>query len=90
MIIGDGARWIWNWADDNYPGATQILDFYHAKEKLVILSNKQIRNEEEGKKWVADQSEKLLDDRIDEVIEIIKKVRCRSDETRQLKENTIN
>ncbi|PHN02776.1 hypothetical protein CRP01_30810 [Flavilitoribacter nigricans DSM 23189 = NBRC 102662] len=19
VIIGDGAKWIWNWADDNYP-----------------------------------------------------------------------
>ena len=38
VIIGDGAKWIWNWADDNYPGATQILDFYHAKEKLVLFA----------------------------------------------------
>ncbi len=36
VIIGDGAKWIWNWAEDNYPGATQILDFFHAKEKLVL------------------------------------------------------
>lgn len=23
VIIGDGAKWIWNWADDNYPGGVQ-------------------------------------------------------------------
>jgi hypothetical protein len=36
VILGDGAKWIWNWAGDNYPRAMQILDFYHAKEKLVL------------------------------------------------------
>ena len=42
IIIGDGAAWIWKWAENNYPGAVQILDYYHAKEKLVILARLQI------------------------------------------------
>ena len=25
LIIGDGAKWSWNWAGDNYPGAIQII-----------------------------------------------------------------
>ena len=33
IILGDGAPWIWKWAEDNYPGAVQILDYFHAKEK---------------------------------------------------------
>ena len=36
VILADGARWIWKWAEDNYPGAVQIVDFYHAQEKLVL------------------------------------------------------
>ncbi len=31
VIIGDGARWIWNMADELFPGAIQIVDLYHAK-----------------------------------------------------------
>jgi len=46
VILADGANWIWKWAEDNYPGATQILDFYHAKEKLVIFARHQFKDEQ--------------------------------------------
>lgn len=38
VIIGDGARWIWNIADELYPGAIQIIDMYHAKGTLSQLA----------------------------------------------------
>lgn len=31
VVIGDGAKWIWNIADTYYPDAIQIVDLYHAK-----------------------------------------------------------
>jgi hypothetical protein len=34
QITADGAPWIWNLADIYYPGAAQLLDFYHASEHL--------------------------------------------------------
>jgi len=34
VVLGDGARWIWNLADELFPGAIQIVDIFHAKEKL--------------------------------------------------------
>jgi len=30
IVIGDGAHWIWNLADEHFPDAIQILDWYHA------------------------------------------------------------
>jgi hypothetical protein len=33
-VIGDGAKWIWSLAKENFPGAIQIVDLYHAKEHL--------------------------------------------------------
>jgi hypothetical protein len=33
-ILGDGAPWIWNLADEFFPGAVQIVDLFHAKEYL--------------------------------------------------------
>ncbi len=30
VVVGDGAHWIWNLAETHFPGATQILDWYHA------------------------------------------------------------
>jgi hypothetical protein len=37
VVLGDGALWIWNIADDQFPGATQIVDRYHAKQHLSDL-----------------------------------------------------
>jgi hypothetical protein len=37
VVLGDGAPWIWNIADDQFPGATQIVDRYHAKQHLSDL-----------------------------------------------------
>ena len=34
VVIGDGAVWIWNIADQHFPGAIQIVDLYHAREHL--------------------------------------------------------
>jgi len=32
VILGDGARWIWRVAQEYFPGAVQILDYWHASE----------------------------------------------------------
>jgi len=37
-VIGDGAAWIWNIASDVFPGATQVVDLYHAREHLHSLA----------------------------------------------------
>lgn len=37
VVLGDGAVWIWNIADDQFPDATQIVDRYHAKQHLSDL-----------------------------------------------------
>jgi len=34
VVLGDGAAWIWNLADDLFPGARQIVDLFHAKQHL--------------------------------------------------------
>jgi len=38
VILGDGAVWIWNLATTHFPGATQIVDLYHAREHLHDLA----------------------------------------------------
>ncbi len=34
IVLADGAHWIWNLADEHFPGATQIVDWYHASHYL--------------------------------------------------------
>ncbi len=36
-VLGDGAAWIWNLADEHFPGATQIVDWYHASARVWHL-----------------------------------------------------
>jgi len=34
VMMGDGAPWIWTLTADHFPGAVEIVDFYHATEHL--------------------------------------------------------
>ena len=38
VVIGDGAEWIWNLANEHFPGAVQIVDLYHARQHLWELA----------------------------------------------------
>jgi hypothetical protein len=38
IVIGDGAVWIWNLAEQHFPGAVQIVDLYHARQHLWDLA----------------------------------------------------
>ena len=36
VVMGDGAEWIWNLADQHFPGAVQIVDLYHAPAPVGV------------------------------------------------------
>jgi hypothetical protein len=38
VVIGDGAEWIWNLAQEHFPGAIQIVDLFHARQHLWDLA----------------------------------------------------
>jgi hypothetical protein len=38
-VLGDGAKWIWNLADQLLPDSTQIVDYYHATEHIHDLAD---------------------------------------------------
>ena len=90
VIIGDGAAWIWNSAEDNYPNATQILDFYHAKEKLVLFSNQQFRNQAIKDNWLDRQLERLKNDEVEQVITAVQTIRSPNVQTKELKRKLIS
>ena len=35
-VCSDGALWIWNIVDEQFYGATQIVDLYHAREHYWV------------------------------------------------------
>lgn len=71
VFINDGARWIWKWVETYYPGAVQILDFFHAKQHLCQFANEYFRCPDNRKQWIEAQSDKLLDDKVGEIIETL-------------------
>ncbi len=38
VVIGDGAAWIWNLADEYFPNAIEIVDYMHAKTHLYDMA----------------------------------------------------
>lgn len=40
VVIGDGAKWIWNLASRHFPDAIQIVDLYHAREHVWEIVRK--------------------------------------------------
>ena len=40
VVIGDGAEWIWNIAQQHFPGAIQIVDLFHARQHVWDLARK--------------------------------------------------
>jgi hypothetical protein len=38
IVLGDGAKWIWAIAEEQFPHATQIVDYFHAREHLADLT----------------------------------------------------
>jgi hypothetical protein len=60
VVIADGAPWIWNLAAEHFPQATQILDFYHASERLHSVARAVYgEGSQEAKAW-ADRSVERL------------------------------
>ncbi len=69
VILGDGAPWIWNFADEHFPDAVQIVDIFHAKGHLFEVT-KAIYGigSEIGGQWARKRREELDEGRVDNVI----------------------
>ncbi len=85
VILGDGAAWIWKWVENNYPNATQILDFYHAREKLVLFAKHQFFKNEERLDWIEKQANLLLDNKVEKVMATVKTMKSRNAEAKEAK-----
>jgi hypothetical protein len=69
VIIGDGAKWIWNMCEELFPDAVCILDLFHMKENIYDYAKALFPGDEKSyTKWAktvsyyieTDQTEKAL------------------------------
>jgi len=68
VFVADGAPWIWKLVTEEFPGATQIVDWYHAAEYLSGIAQSAFREEEPKDAWLARTREQLWQGEIDAVI----------------------
>jgi hypothetical protein len=74
VIIADGAIWIWNIADKEFPGAIQIVDLYHAREHLWGLAGKLFSTDDRHRKRWAKGLQKKLD--AGKIESLVRQLRC--------------
>jgi len=69
VVMGDGAEWIWNIADQHFPGAIQIVDLFHARQHLWGLTRKLYPNQEaEQRCWMTVHQDMLDKGKIEDLV----------------------
>ncbi|NLY71495.1 MAG: ISKra4 family transposase, partial [Clostridiales bacterium] len=73
VMLGDGAKWIWNIAKELFPDAVFILDYYHFEEHVHECGNAIYPEDElSRKKWVDAIIDGFLNGRVETTIKTIK------------------
>jgi len=70
-VIGDGALWIWNIADEQFHGACQIVDLYHAREHYWAVAKACFKNKEKQNQWAEERRIELNNGDVEMVIKAI-------------------
>jgi hypothetical protein len=75
IVIGDGAVWIWNLADQHFPGAVQIVDLYHARQHLWDIAALLYPHDAAAKRrWMVPMKDLLDHGRIELLVEWLRAI----------------
>jgi hypothetical protein len=76
VVMGDGAEWIWNLAEQHFPGAVQIVDLYHARQHLWDLARRLHPNDQVNQKaWMKIHQRRLLDNgKIEKLVSALRSI----------------
>jgi hypothetical protein len=78
--VNDGTAWIWNIARMCYGHCVEILDWWHAVERLWIIGRQRFGPESpDGVKWVNEQKVLLADSRLRTVVHNVRQLFPRND-----------
>jgi len=73
LLIGDGAKWIWEMRRTHFPFAVEILDFFHATEHLAPLLDLLGLPEKERKNTFRKWKRWLKDGKVGKLIQVCEK-----------------
>ena len=89
-VIGDGARWIWNIADEQFYGAVQIIDLYHAREHYWNVARETFGHDKEKiNAWTDKRRKELNQGEVEQVIEAIKELSPSTEQEKDVLEKEI-
>ena len=89
-VIGDGAPWIWNIADEQFPTAIQIIDLYHAREHYGEVARMVFPEKStEGKRWIEKRKKELNDGNIRAVVRALRRLTPRTKQAQHVCEKAI-
>lgn len=82
VVMGDGAEWIWNLAEQHFPGAVPIVDLYHARQHLWDIARMLHPNDAgEQKAWMKVHQKRLLDKgKIESLVDALRDIRTANPE----------
>lgn len=75
VIVADGAKWIWRLAEEQFAGAVQIVDEYHARQHVWEVARAAFIEEPAVRSaWAGAVIDHLTEGRIEEVIAAIERL----------------
>jgi hypothetical protein len=69
VFVCDGASWIWKLVERYYPKAVQIVDWYHAADRLARVAQAAFTPDQTRAAWLEEITEALWQGRVGEVIQ---------------------
>ena len=79
VVMGDGSEWIWNQAQLHFPGATQIVDLYHAREHLWDLARRlHPHDEAQQNRWMMIHQDWLDNGKIKKLVTSLQSIQTSS------------
>ena len=83
-VLGDGAPWIWNIADEQFPEAVQIVDRFHAKQHLSDLGKALYGpTAPRAAQWAERRKEELDTGKFRALLTAIRRQVCHSEDARR-------
>lgn len=82
VFVCDGAVWIWNLVELHYPHAVQIVDWYHAEDRLKRVAHAAFPVDRDRATWLEQATTDLWDGRVAAVIDACQGLALRCEEAR--------
>lgn len=90
VVLGDRTEWIAQTVAELFPGATQILDFYHVSERVWSVANGRYGEQTSAARaWAESKLEALKTGRVSDVLRDLRRLEMPNADARRIRDETI-